>query len=284
VDIDSAKMEQQPTHTIIRSIKVSPNLDIDSITSTIIMKPFDQVYVRKNPTFELQQLIEVNGLVKYPGPYPRLSKYEHLSSFIDRAGGMKENADLGGALLYRKKIQYFRENVTKKVNTLTDSIGRIRMDSVKTEISEVSNEPISIDLFRALKYRNSKYDIVLQEGDVLIIPEINPFVQVKGTVQNPLKLAFDKEHANVGYYIDKAGGFGQRPWRSRIYVQYANGKSSRTRTFFFIHFYPKVEQGSVVVVPVKPEGRGVTEFAQQALLSVVPVVTAALIARILLKL
>ena len=63
---------------------------------------------------------------------------------------------------------------------------------------------------RALKYRNSKYDIVLQEGDVIFIPEINWFVTVKGIVRFLLKLTFDKEHTNVGFYIDKAGGYGIR--------------------------------------------------------------------------
>ena len=284
VDIDSAKKQQQPTHTVIRTIKVSPDLDLDSISATIIMKPYDQVYVRKNPTFELQQLVQINGLIKYPGPYPRLSKFEHLSSYIERSGGVKENADLSGAILYRKKTQFFRDNVTTKVNTLADSTGAIKLDSVKTEIAEVSQEPISIDLYRALKYKNSKYDIVLQEGDVIFVPEINPFVSVKGTVQAPLKLTFDKEHTNVAYYVDKAGGYGQRPWRSRIYVQYANGKSRRTKTFFFIHFYPKVEEGSTINVPFRPEGKGVTDVAQQVMLSIIPIVTAAVIARLLIKL
>ena len=284
VDIDSAKKQQQPTRTVIRTIKVSPELDLDSISATIIMKPYDQVYVRKNPTFELQQLVQINGLIRYPGPYPRLSKFEHLSSYIERSGGVKENADLSGAILYRKKTQFFRDNVTTKVNTLADSTGSIKLDSIKTEISEVSQEPISIDLYRALKYKNSKYDIVLQEGDVIFVPEINPFISVKGTVQAPLKLTFDKEHTNVAYYVDKAGGYGQRPWRSRIYVQYANGKSRRTKTFFFIHFYPKVEEGSTINVPFRPEGKSATDVAQQVMLSIIPIVTAAVIARLLIKL
>ena len=107
VDIDSAKNEQQPTRVIIKQIRVSSKLDIDSVSAKIILKPYDQVYVRKNPTFELQQLVQLNGLIKYPGPYPRLDKYERLSSYIDRAGGLKENADLSGAILIQKKNSVF---------------------------------------------------------------------------------------------------------------------------------------------------------------------------------
>lgn len=284
VDIDSAKKEQTPTRTVMRTIKVSPQLDLDSASAKIVLKPYDQVYVRKNPTFELQQLVQINGLVRYSGPYPRLSKQERLSSYIERAGGVKENADLSGAILYRKKTQFFRDNVTSKVASLTDSLGGIKPDSVKTDIAEVSQEPVSIDLARALKYKNSKFDIVLQEGDVIFVPEINPFVSVKGTVQSPIKLTFDKEHSNVGYYVSAAGGYGPRPWRSRIYVQYANGKSRRTKTFFFIHFYPKVKEGSTVNVPFRPEGKGASDVAQQVLVSIIPVVTAAVIARLLIRL
>ena len=281
VDIDSAKGMQQPTRTILRTIKIAPNLDLDSVSSKIELRPYDQVYVRKNPTFELQQLILINGMVKYSGPYPRLSKSERISSYIERAGGVREEADLTGAILYRKKTQFFRENVTSKVASLTDSIGSIVLDSVKTSLADVANEPVSIDLYRALKYKNSKYDIVLQEGDVIFIPEINPFVNVKGIVQSPLKLTFDKEHTSVGYYIDKAGGFGIRPWRKRIYVTYANGKSRRTKNLFFMHFYPKVKEGSTVTVPSRPEGAEITDTLLQVVVSAIPVALAAYLVNLL---
>jgi protein involved in polysaccharide export with SLBB domain len=281
VDIDSAKGMQQPTRTILRTLKISPNLDLDSVSAKIELRPYDQIYVRKNPTFELQQLILINGMVKYSGPYPRLSKSERISSYIERAGGVKEEADLTGAILYRKKTQFFRENVTNKVASLTDSIGSIVLDSVKTNIADVANEPVSIDLYRALKYKNSKYDIVLQEGDVIFIPEINPFVNVKGVVQSPLKLTFDKEHTSVGYYIDKAGGFGIRPWRKRIYVTYANGKSRRTKNLFFMHFYPKVKEGATVTVPSRPEGAEITDTLLQVVVSAIPVALAAYLVNLL---
>ena len=284
LDIDSAKREQTPTRVILKQIKVSPNLDIDSASAKIVLKPFDQVYVRKNPTFELQQLVQINGLIKYPGPYPRLNKYERLSSYIERAGGIKENADLGGAILYRKKTQYFRDNVTSKVNSLTDSLGGIILDSVQTSLSEVSQEPVSIDLYKAMENKNSKFDIVLQEGDIIFVPEINPFVTVSGTVQSPLKLTFDKEHTNLMYYIDKAGGYGRRPWKSGVFVQYANGKSKRTKNIFFLHFYPRVLEGSTIHVPYREVGKDVTDAVKQIVVSAVPIIAASLIARLLIKL
>lgn len=263
VDIDSAKQGLKPTRTTVLSYSIPSNLELDSVSAKVILRPYDQVFVRTNPTFELQQNIEMKGLVKYPGLYPRLDKYEKISSFIARAGGFKENADLSGAVLFRRNTANFREKVIPK--TTTDSLGNI------ITVENYLDEPVSIDLYKALKNKNSKFDIILQANDVIIIPEINPFVTVRGVVQSPLKISFDKEHTNVRYYLDKSGGLGIRPWRSRIYVTYANGKSRRTRNFLFFHFYPPVEQGSVVTVPPRPQGQELTDVAKSTVTALVPI-------------
>lgn len=276
VNIDSAKQGLKPTGTIVTKYTINSNLQIDSAAAKIVLKPYDQIFVRKNPTFEFQQNIELKGLIKYPGLYPRLNKYEKLSSYIARAGYFKDNANLSGAVLIRRKTENSRDKV---VNTNTyDSLGNIVGKA--TNVADQS-EQVSIDLFKALKYKNSKHDIVLQENDVIFIPEINPFVSVQGIVQSPLKIAFDKEHTNVIYYIDKAGGFGIRPWRSRVFVTYANGKSRRTRNFLFFHFYPKIEEGSVVNIPKRPEGQEVLDIVKQTAVSLVPIFVTALLLKFL---
>ncbi len=141
-------------------------------------------------------------------------------------------------------------------------------------------EPITIDLQKAINNPDSKFDMVLQDGDVIYIPESNPVVEVKGVVQNQLKIYFDKDHTRLGYYIDKAGGFGVRPWRKRIYVTHANGKSEKTHNFGFLHFYPKVTQGSVVNVPVKPEGKGFSSTITQGFISAIPIAIVYLITKL----
>ena len=246
VDIDSAKRGLKSTRNLVKSYAIQSNLELDTAASKILLKPYDQIFVRKNPTFELQENVQILGLVKYAGYYPRLNKYEKLSSYIERAGGILENANVGGAILYRKKVDLFREKILYKPKL--DSAGKVIKDSTLINLEE----PVSIDLYKALKYRDSKNDIILQENDVVFVPEINPFITIKGVVQSPLKITFDDEHTDLSYYIDKAGGYGIRPWRKRVYVTYANGKSRRTRNFLFIHNYPRVEEGSTITVPQKP--------------------------------
>lgn len=275
VDIDSSQQGLKPTKTIVKKYSINNNLELDSVTEQVILKPYDQIFVRKNPTFHLQQNIKLNGEILYPGTYPKLSDDERLSSFISRAGGLKPNSNINGAILYRTKDTVSLANPLLKNNRIKyvrDTLGTI-IDSILFD----PFEPISIDLSSALKYPNSKYDMVLQEGDLLYIPEINPIVSIKGAVQNELKMYFDKDHANLGYYIDKAGGFGEKPWRKRIYVSNANGKSKRTKNFGFFHFYPKVEEGSIVVVPVKPQNKIVGNFASQVLVTAIPIFVAYLL-------
>jgi protein involved in polysaccharide export with SLBB domain len=198
VDIDSAQQGLKPTRTIVKSYAILPNLQIDSAAAKVVLKPYDQIFVRKNPTFELQQNVQIKGLVKYPGRYPRLHKYERLSSYIERAGGLADNANVSGAMLFRYKTGMLRETILDK--PVLDSNGMPIKDSLNPAL-RMLEEPVSIDLGKALKYKGSKHDIVLQEDDVVIIPEINPFISVEGTVQSPLKIAYDKEHTNIMYYI-----------------------------------------------------------------------------------
>lgn len=278
VDIDSSQRGIKPTKTIIETYSIKTNLELDSITENVIMRPYDQVFVRKNPTFHLQENVKIDGEVRYPGTYSKLNSNERLSSFIERAGGLKENSNAGGAILYRLRDTVVRENPLLKKNLtkyIKDTTGKI-IDSVLFDPSE----PVSIDLDKALKYKNTKYDMVLQEGDIIYIPEINQIVSIKGAVQSQLKIYFDKDHSNLGYYIGKAGGFGIRPWRKRIYITYANGKSQRTHNFGFFHFYPRVEEGSIIVVPEKPAGRNFADFVSQVLVTSLPLFLAFFLTRL----
>ncbi|MEO6135333.1 MAG: SLBB domain-containing protein [Ginsengibacter sp.] len=278
VDIDSSQAGISPTKTIVTQYSINSNLEMDSVTEQVVLKPYDQVFVRKNPNFHLQRNVKLEGEFLYPGIYPKLSENETLSSFVKRAGGLKPNSNANGAKLYRFKDTLNLENPLLKINKtrfLKDSAGRI-VDSVLFN----PLEPISIDLPMAMDQPNSKYDMILQEGDMVFIPEVNPIVSVKGAVQSELKMYFDKEHTNLPYYIDKAGGFSERPWRKRIYVTYANGKSRRTKNFGFFHFYPKVKEGSIVVVPLKPQSKFLGNFAGNLLVTSIPIFIAYLLTQV----
>ena len=275
VDIDSAKQGLKPTRTIVKSYSIKPDFASDSVAATIILKPFDQIFVRKNSSFDLQQNVQILGLVKYAGLYPRLDRYERLSSYIQRAGGTMPNANLAGAVLFRKKVDFFREKIVSKPKL--DSLGNIIKDSSVLNL----DVPVSIDLYNALKYPSTDHDIILQENDIVYVPEINPFITVQGSVQSPLKITFDPEHTNLSYYLDKAGGFGVKPWKKRIFVSYANGSSKRTSNFLVFHFYPKVKEGSTITVPAKPPNQELNNALTLAITIALPIVLTYAIAAVI---
>lgn len=271
IDIDSAKQGLKPTRSIMKSFAINPDFQLDSVAATIVLKPYDQIFVRKNSSFDLQQNVQLLGLVRYAGLYPRLDRNERLSSYINRAGGTLPNANISGAILYRKKVDFYREKIVYKPKT--DSLGNIIQDSSIVNL----DEPVSIDLYSALKYPNTEHDIILQENDILYVPEINPFITVQGSVQSPLKVTFDSEHTDMSYYIDKAGGFGPRPWKKRIFVTYANGRSKRTNTFLAIHFYPKIKEGSTITVPQRPPSKDFTNILTLVITIALPILLTYLI-------
>jgi protein involved in polysaccharide export with SLBB domain len=297
VDVDSAKHGLKPTRTIVNSYNILPNLELDSVSAKVLLNPFDQVFIRKNPIFRLQQNISVNGLVKYPGTYSKISENERISSFIERAGGVLENANLSGAILIRNKTDLFREKIiannlkniqnadaveklnsnikgsdSTKSSSATDNARLLMIQQIQSD-----NKVVSIDLAKALADKNSANDIVLQENDEVFVPEKNPFVSVMGAVQSPLKITYDRRYSKLLYYIDKAGGYGIKPWRKRVYVTYANGKSKRTKNLFFVHFYPKIKEGCIINVPVRPEGKEVSDILLQSITAVLPIVIAGII-------
>ena len=197
------------------SVSSTKNLEINN-GNPFYIKPFDIIDVRYIKGYESQKSVKIEGQVNYAGNYILQNKEERLSSLIERAGGLNEFADIDGAKFYR------------------------------------NNNLVSIDLQQILNKTNSKNDIILQEGDRLVIPEKEETVEVTGNVILP-SLVKHQNSKNLKYYIANAGGFKERSRKSNIYVRYANGQVKTTTNFLFFKFYPKVKPGSVIVVPEKAE-------------------------------
>ncbi len=268
--------------------------------SSIIIKPFDQVIIRKNPNFYVQQYARVEGEVMYPGKYAISSKNERISDLINRSGGFKNMAYLKGATLIRltefaerksdltKKIKNLNDlkiKVSSKTGTLTESevllIQRIDEDLknletqknennnlasyAKTErISEIikknsvqgdipisNSEAIGIDLEEIIRSPKSKSDLLLKEGDVIVVPKKVETVRLRGELLYPTTVRFIP-NKSLKYYINSSGGFDNKAKRSDTYIVYANGDVARTKKFLFFNIYPKAEPGSEVIVPKKP--------------------------------
>lgn len=143
----------------------------------------------------------------------------------------------------RRILQGFDENKN------ADSLGR---DSLFNNLRIKQQDVIGINLEEILKNPGTGEDLILQEGDILRIPKELQTIRMVGEVLLPTTARY-VENAGFRKYISKAGGFSEKARKSKAYVIYANGDARRTHSFLGLRFYPHLEPGAEIVVPVKPQ-------------------------------
>ena len=227
--------DNNSTKVLAANISVDEDLNLLRGGDDFSLQPFDQIFVRYAPEFELQRNIYITGEVKYPGSYALMGDNTKLASMIREAGGATKEAFLKGATLTRQK----------DVNGF-----------------------VIIDLEKAIKNPKSFENIILQEGDEISIPKINNIVTITGatkafeiypdkiTAQGKIQVPF-KPGKSAKYYIDEyTGGLASNAAPRKISVVDASGKVTKAKGFLFFKSYPKVTPGSEIRVgykDVKPE-------------------------------
>ena len=216
-----------------------------------VLMPFDEVYVRKSPGFSSQKNVVVEGQAMFSGIYTLTKKNERLSDIVEKAGGLTDLAYVQGARILRRTTPSDRAKMETLTRLLQAQSGSNR-DSLNAALLQLSDTyPVGIELDKALKNPGSDADLVLCEGDRLVIPEYNGTVKVSGDVMHPNTVVFEKGRRAI-YYIDEAGGWGNRAKKSRTFIIYMNGKVAR------VGHNAKVRPGCEIVVPSKPKRDGAT--------------------------
>jgi Periplasmic protein involved in polysaccharide export len=217
-------------------------------TSGFTLLPFDEVYVRKSPGYSEQQNVEVVGNVMFAGTYTLSTKNERLSDIIKKAGGLTDLAYVKGARLERRITpdERLRMNTVLKMAERQNS----KKDSLDTKKLNIGDTYfVGIELDKALKEPGGDADIVLREHDRIIVPEFNGTVKISGEVMYPNTVSFEK-NKSVRWYINQAGGWGNRAKRNHTYIIYMNGTVAKKS------YKTKVRPGCEIVVPTKPEKGG----------------------------
>ncbi|PWL30940.1 SLBB domain-containing protein [uncultured Roseivirga sp.] len=127
----------------------------------------------------------------------------------------------------------------------------IERNALTSNIQLKQAEAIGIDLPSIINRPGSVSDLLLEEGDVLVIPKRSETVRLRGKLLYPTTSRF-VEGKSLKYYINNAGGFDYRAKKKGTYVVYANGEVARTKSLLFMKFYPKPAPGAEVIVPTKP--------------------------------
>jgi len=135
-----------------------------------------------------------------------------------------------------------------------DSGGFLESASIEGLSIERNSTIFSVDVPKLLESRGTsvKNNIVLKNGDVITVPKIDNTVFIDGEVGSPKFISFQPGLSLKGA-INQSGGFTPLSDRKGAYVQYQNGNIKAAKRFLFFNFYPKVEAGSKIFVPIKPE-------------------------------
>lgn len=209
--------------------------------------PFDEVYVRQSPGNIEQQHVMVNGEAVFVGTYGLTKKNSRLSDIIKLCGGVTPQAYLRGARLQRVMTEEDKimQRDLIKLATAGDSI-----DVKKLEVAD--KKYIGINLEKAIEFPgDDRYDIILQDGDVLTIPQYNNTVTINGEVRYPNTVAY-QPGKGLKYYINQAGGFNLRAKENRVFAINMNGTVTRVKG-------PKdIQPGCNLVVPSKRERNRLT--------------------------
>lgn len=221
------------------------------------LMPFDEVYVRKSPGYYKQQNVVVEGEVMFSGTYTLSKKNQRLSDLIKSAGGVNDRGYVAGARLERKVNESERarmEAVLKKAKEEAEQMEieaakenkKIDLkDSEKIKIFEIPEfYSVGIELDKALANPGCDADIVLREGDKIIVPQYNGTVKINGAVMYPNTVGFQKGK-KAKYYINQAGGFSEKAKKSQTYIVYMNGTIAK------VSQNAKPKPGCEIVVPEK---------------------------------
>ena len=217
-------------------------------TPGFVLQPYDEVYVRTSPGYTTQKNVKVEGEVLYSGTYTLARKTQRLSDVIKQAGGLTNTAYSKGARLERK---YTSEELARRETlrrmTLAQSGSKDSVDTKKLDLSGTTYY-VGIDLDKAIDNPGSNYDVVLREGDRIVVPEYSGTVKISGDVMYPSTVAF-REGKGINYYIDQAGGWGNLARKGRTYIIYMNGTVAKAGGS------NKPQPGCEIVVPSKPASK-----------------------------
>ena len=204
---------------------VSFNLTIDQknpdSASTFLLEPHDRVVIRRIVTFETPEMIDLTGEVLYPGGYAILKKEERFLDFIQRAGGLKEEADKDALRVVRNEL------------------------NIPIDWKAINQNP------------NRASNLVLQPGDRVEIPSKSYTVTITGGVMFNTEVPYINGKG-LKYYINNSGGTSEKGWLRKVYVVNSNGSANTGSSFLGIRNYPKILPGSKIIVPLKPEKQKTT--------------------------
>ena len=230
------------------SFSLKDNYVVDG-QKDFVLEPYDIVQVRRSPVFQDPITVSVDGEITFRGSYTMEQKNQRLSDLVKSAGGVLEGADVRGARLIRHMTDDERARMQAIISMARQHADE--KDSISLQkLSLQTTYSVGIHLDEALAHPGSSRDIELMNGDRLIIPRFNHTVRISGDVHQPNTVAY-MEDKDYKYYVEQAGGFGDRAKKRHAYIVYQNGTIAKASK-------GKVEPGCEIIIPSKAKRDGLS--------------------------
>lgn len=236
---DSHATEATDTLSRLYTFEIKDGFVVDG-DADFILEPYDNVYVRRSPSYNIQNHVRVEGEILFPGTYALAQKNSRLSDLVKQAGGASEWAYVKGSRLSRRMTPEEKLRMQSTLDMLDNT--RDSLDASKLNIAETY--VVGIDLEAALANPGGDADIPLRDGDVLLIPEHLNIVKISGNVLYPNVVSYNS-NMTVKDYVQMAGGYGFDAKRSRAYVVYLNGTVTKAKKLN----KTVVQPGCEIIVP-----------------------------------
>lgn len=247
-DNKSTKKQKEISQNFTFSIKDGFVIDGEA---GFLLKPYDQVFVRRSPGYMPQINVSISGEVEFEGDYSLSIRNERLSDVIKKAGGLSDFAYIKGARLERQMTEdelLQAKDMLKIIKQQNANNG----DSIKISDSDISTiYNVAIDLEKAMANPHTEADIALRDGDRIIIPQYNNTISVRGNVRKPNTITYDPKKS-LSYYISEAGGYADHAKKSGTFILYPNGhikELGRTASA------KDIQPGSEIIVPSKQKSQ-----------------------------
>lgn len=233
------------------SFSVSDGLVVSGQSDFTLM-PFDEVYVRRSPGYYDPENVRIDGEVLFSGTYALTKKNQRLSELVESAGGLTPQAYIKGARLQRQMTDEEKLRLETNVE-IAVQMAENKKDSVaiRKQMMSQTEYPVGIELEKALANPGSDADLVLRAGDVLTIPQFSNTVKISGEVMYANTIGY-KKGKTLRYYINQAGGYNNDAKKSKAYIVYMNGTTTKANSLNS----RLVKPGCEIVVPAKPDKEG----------------------------
>ncbi len=247
---DKNAVEKSRSISVTYSFSINEDLSIQD--NDFRLEPYDEVYIRRSPGYSVNRRVIVEGEVTFPGYYSLATNSERLSDIMERVGQFSSEAYPEGARLERKMTADERARMQDIAEILAGN-DSIALAKAIEKLMNITTFDVGINLKEAVEKPGGHADIVLRDGDRIIVPVFTNTVKINGEVMFSNTIPYVKGK-NLKYYIEKAGGYSQRAKKSKAYVIYMNGSVAKAKKRSF----KLVQPGCEIVVPARAEREGLS--------------------------